>query len=86
MAIRYTCDPRSSVRSSSFYKSYLSKQNRDCFQDCVERNIWGKQKIKLLDTTFWETLTKDSGRYKGKFRKNNDILDCDFAVMPMFEK
>jgi hypothetical protein len=39
-----------------------------------------------LDTSVWQTLTKDSNRYRDGFKKKNDILDCDFAVIPMFGK
>jgi hypothetical protein len=50
------------------------------------RNIWGNRKIKLLDTTFWQTLTDDPARYRDGFRDKNNLLECDFAVIPMFDR
>jgi hypothetical protein len=84
MALRYTSDLLSPVSSFSLNKPYRSDQSRDCFQDCVQRNVWGNRRIKLLDTTFWEQLAKDPDRYRDGFRKKNNLLECDFAVMPMF--
>jgi hypothetical protein len=58
---------------------------RDCFQDCESRGIWGKTKIKLLDTLFWQKLSKDPEQYHERCRSKVNLLDCDYAVIPIFE-
>ena len=48
-------------------------------------SIRKKNRNKLMDTTFWEKLSQDPGRYRDGFMKKNNLLECDFAVMPMFK-
>ena len=64
---------------------HISKHISDCFRDCTRRKIWGNKKIKLLDTMFWQQLSKDPDLYKDGYRRKNNLLECDFAVMPMFD-
>ena len=63
---------------------YLN-ENRDCFRDCGEKNIWANLKIQLLDTIFWTQLSKDPDRYTERFRTKTNLLEYDFVVMPMFK-
>jgi hypothetical protein len=85
MAIRFTRHSLSFVSSFDFLKFYPSNDHRDCFQDCARRNIWGGRKIILMDTTFWDKLTTHPDRYRDGFKEKNNLLDCDFAVIPMFK-
>lgn len=69
----------------SFLGLYPSDRNRDSFRDCLKRNVWGDRKIILLDTTFWEMLTNDPDKYSDGFMKKNNLIEHDYAVMPMFK-
>jgi hypothetical protein len=64
----------------------LTELNRDCHQDCLRRNIWGNLKIKLLDPTFWQCLSKTPEKYGDRFQKKLNLLDFDFAVMPICDE
>lgn len=63
----------------------LSEWNRECFRECLKKNVWGTDKIQLLDTTFWSRLSLDPERFVERFRRKVNLLECDFVVMPMFE-
>jgi hypothetical protein len=63
----------------------LLKRNRDCYNDCLGRGIWGDLKIQLLDTIFWAQLKGDPDKFVDRFRTKVDLLNQDFIVMPMFE-
>ena len=72
---------------SLFILFYLHvKCNRDSFLQCASRNIWGNLRIKLFDTSLWNMLSNNPGRYHGRFLEKNNFLDCDFAIIPMFKK
>jgi len=47
-------------------------------------NIWGNNVIRLLDTTFWTSLSTKPKKFNKKFRERVNLLECDYAVMPMF--
>jgi hypothetical protein len=83
MAFGFTFDPCSSVGSFFLIQMCRSNLCSDCFLDCSRRNIWGDRIIKLLDTMFWEQLTSKPDKYKENFKKKNDLIACDFAVIPM---
>jgi hypothetical protein len=88
LALRYPRYAFSSVRSIYLFFDldlHLPNRNSDAFQEYAGRDIWGNRKIKLFDTTFWEKLSKDPDRYRDGFMKKNNLLECDFAVIPMFK-
>jgi hypothetical protein len=85
MAFGFTFNSRSSVCSSFFFQMYQSNLCRDCFLDRLQSNIWGNRIIKLMDTTFWQQLTSDPGKYKEGFKKKNNLMACDFAVIPIIQ-
>ena len=70
-----------------FYNIYdiHHSKNSDSFRECSQHNIWGNLKIKLLDTSFWPMLASKPEQYRGRFLTKNSLLDCDFAVIPMFQ-
>lgn len=69
-----------------FYQCYNHlKSKRDCFRCCASRNIWGNLKIKLFDTSIWEMLSNEPEKYFDRFMAKNNFMECDFAVIPMFE-
>lgn len=68
-----------------FGVNVILKRNRDSFDDCVKKNVWGDLKILLLDTIFWATLSVNPEKYNEKYRSRVKLLECDFVVMPMFE-
>lgn len=90
MALRCTCDPRSSV--CSFLVHFVSlymihyEWHRDYFRLYSGRNIWGNLKIKLLDTLIWPQLRDDPDRYDEQYRKKQKLVEYDFLVIPMFEE
>jgi hypothetical protein len=57
---------------------------RDCFCDVSIANVRGNLNIELLDTTFWQRLHENPEKYGEKQRKRENLLERDFAVMPMF--
>jgi hypothetical protein len=52
---------------------------------CVEKEIWSGNKIRLVDTSFWTSLSKEPTKFNDKYRKRENILEYDFVVMPMHE-
>ena len=68
----------------NFYDIHHS-ENSNPFWECSQHNIWGNLKIKLLDTSFWRMLASKPKRYRGRFLTKNSLLDCDFAIIPMFQ-
>ena len=60
-------------------------ENSNSFWECSQCSIWGNLKIKLLDTSFWPMLASKPEQYRGRFLTKNSLLDCDFAVIPMFQ-
>ena len=45
----------------------------------MSKNVWGEAKVKLLDTTFWESLSKIPSKYVEKQCKKLGLLECDYA-------
>lgn len=58
--------------------------HRHFYSDFLKRNVWGEVKVELLDTTFWESLSRNPSKYSEKQRKKQGLVECDFAIMPMF--
>ena len=88
MALRYTRHSFGLLFVFFFFSPlvpHISKHISDCFCDCTRRKIWGNKKIKLLDTMFWQQLFKDPDLCKKGYQRKNNLLECDFAVMPMFD-
>jgi hypothetical protein len=70
----------------SFLFCPLSKFNSHWFQDCAQQNLWGNLKIHLFDTRFWSLLSKEPEKFIERFRTKVNLLEYDFAIMPMFEE
>jgi hypothetical protein len=86
MAVGFTCNIGSSVRAFLiFYFSFEIIIVRDCYRDCASRNLWGNLRIKLFDTTFWQKMSQEPDRYRDGWMTKNNLLECDFAVLPIFE-
>jgi hypothetical protein len=37
-----------------------------------------------LDTAFWAELSEEPGKFNSKYRNRVKLLECDFAVMPIY--
>ena len=84
------CQTRTSPSPFSWWTlifkfNIILKSNRDSFKDCQGKNVWGGMKIQLLDTVFWSSLSVNPEKYKKKYRNRVKLLECDFAVMPMYQ-
>ena len=62
-----------------------TKRNSNFFHVCADRKIWGSLEVKLLDNSFWENLSLESEKYSLKYQNRLKLMECDSAVMPMFQ-